>query len=235
MDVIVVAFTLGLFGSFHCIGMCGPIALALPIGSFSVSKKLLSILLYNFGRVTTYSVIGLIVGLIGQSISLVGFQQYLSITLGSILIIGVVSNYFLPNKHRSRLSDTKFLKYVKSKLSILFQKKNISSIYLIGVLNGFLPCGFVYIAVAGAIATGSYLESSKFMAAFGLGTIPVMIVANFAGMFININLRNYIKKLVPLFVLVMGLLLVLRGMNLGIPYVSPKADIENESVAPCCK
>jgi sulfite exporter TauE/SafE len=235
MEVFVVAFTLGLFGSFHCIGMCGPIALALPIGSYTTIKKVIAILLYNIGRVTTYSIIGLIVGFIGQSISLVGFQQYLSITLGSVLIIGVLLNYFLPNKHKHSFSDTKALKFVKSQLAILFKQKSISSIYLIGVLNGFLPCGFVYIAVAGAIATGNYLESSKFMAAFGLGTIPVMLVTNFAGMFINIKLRNYIKKLVPTFVLFMGLLLVLRGMNLGIPFVSPKADIEKEVVAPCCK
>lgn len=235
MEILAVAFSLGLFGSFHCIGMCGPIALSLPIGSFSQIKKYISILLYNLGRITTYSLIGLIVGLIGESISLVGFQQSLSISLGIVLIFGVLINYFLPNKHKLNLGNTKPLKIVKSKLSILFQQKSISSIYLIGVLNGFLPCGFVYIAIAGAIATGNYIDSIKFMAAFGFGTFPVMIIANFAGMFINIKLRNSIKKLVPIFVFVMGLLLVLRGMDLGIPYVSPKADIRSEIISPCCK
>src|SRR6478736_5164625 len=89
-QLIFAAFMMGLLGSFHCVGMCGPLALALPINNDRASARFSGVLLYNTGRILTYSVFGLIFGVIGKSAAFFGFQQWLSITLGLLIICFVV-------------------------------------------------------------------------------------------------------------------------------------------------
>ncbi len=227
------AFLIGLFGSFHCIGMCGPIALALPVQNNSRFNLIAGRLLYNIGRAITYAAIGLLFGLVGQSLSLAGFQQSVSIIAGVLILLMVL----LPSGISQKLYLLKpaygFTNFLKRKFGTLLRKKSIASTFMIGLLNGFLPCGLVYIAVAGAIATGGYLDGAVYMFIFGIGTLPIMLAVSLAGNFISLNVRKRINKMIPVFMIVLAFLFILRGMNLGIPYVSPKiqqSEITDDSV-----
>jgi len=231
MLLFITAISLGFLGSFHCVGMCGPIALALPIGNSKGLKRLLLILSYNAGRIFTYSIFGLLMGLIGQGFVVGGYQQLLSIIIGSLLLISVIVR---PNSSpNNKLSTHTFRLFnsIKNKLSQLFLKSGHRSLFTIGLLNGLLPCGLVYMGIAGAIATGNSLSGALFMAVFGLGTLPVMLSLPLFGNLISLSFRNQIRKAVPLIVGCMAVLLILRGLNLGIPYISPK--IESGTMANC--
>lgn len=233
MEFLIAAISLGFLGSFHCIGMCGPIALALPISTTNYFHKVLLVFTYNFGRILTYSVFGLLFGLIGKGFAVAGYQQIVSVVIGSLLLLGVI----IPSKYFAKYSMTSsiftFFNKIKSALGKLFFKSGHRSLFLIGLLNGLLPCGLVYMAVAGAIATGDITKSILFMAVFGLGTVPIMLSLPLIGNFISMPIRNSIRKSVPVIVGVMAVLLILRGLNLGIPYVSPKINTDTNSTASC--
>jgi len=222
MELLIAAISLGLLGSFHCIGMCGPIALALPVHQYSPLKKYLSIIIYNFGRAFTYSLLGLVFGLLGQSFYLGGFQQSLSITLGVFILLILLFSYTPVNSILKFNFLNRPINTLKNNLGKLFNKKGIHFLFLIGLLNGLLPCGFVYMAIAGAAATGNYLDGAVFMFVFGLGTIPVMLSISVFGQFISVRYRNAIHKSVPVLVSIMAVLLIVRGLNLGIPMLSPE-------------
>lgn len=224
------ALALGFLGSFHCIGMCGPLALALPVNGKGPGAHISAVLLYNSGRIFTYALLGALFGLLGKSLALAGGQRVLSIALGLLLVIIVL----LPERIAARTRVTRFLfgavSKIKSKLGELFRRKTAASLLTIGLLNGLLPCGLVYAGLAGAAATGEGWKGALFMAVFGSGTAPVMLTVPLAGKFITVPLRNKLRRAVPVFVVAMGLLLVLRGLNLGIPYISPDLTAKHS----CC-
>ena len=230
---LVSAFIIGFLGSFHCIGMCGPIALSLPVHQFSPLKKNLGILLYNFGRLITYSILGLIFGVIGKSFSLVGLQQWLSISLGILILLYILLPQLKLFRSLQIPGVTSFINKLKHKLSVLFSKKGLRFLFGIGLLNGLLPCGLVYIGIAGSVATQSLTDGALFMLFFGLGTLPIMYTVAFAGQFITLRYRTAIRKMVPYVISAMALLLILRGLNLGIPYLSPSFDKKAQTVS-CC-
>lgn len=219
---ILTSFFVGLFGSFHCVGMCGPIAIALPVPNSSKISFVSGRLLYNLGRVTTYSFLGAVFGLLGSRLVISGFQQSVSIVLGIAIVVVVL----IPPKYKAKITQHKFVQKItlplKSGISDLFKHGTFSAMFLIGILNGLLPCGLVYVALAGAIASGDAISGSAVMILFGLGTIPTMFAATIFGKFINLNIRRKITKVIPIFALVLGLLFIVRGMGLGIPYLSPK-------------
>ncbi len=218
------AFGLGFLGSLHCIGMCGPIALALPRGAVSRKGLLLTRLLYNIGRVITYAFLGIIAGVIGKSIAMAGFQQVLSIAMGIAIIIAVlVPSRFLRKLVPGNLTE-KILRRMKSTWSRFHGRRGFSGLFVIGILNGFLPCGLVYVAMAAAATTGGVASASIYMAVFGLGTIPVMFAVSVAGRLFDVRLRQFFNRLIPVGALVLAVLLILRGMSLGIPYISPNLD-----------
>lgn len=178
-------------------------------------------LLYHFGRLLTYSIIGLLFGLIGKGLYLSGFQQRLSILMGVIMILTII----IPAKYLNKFNLTKPLYQnigkVKSKLGLYLKQKSNKALFLIGFFNGFLPCGLVYMAVIGAISSGNILSGALYMFIFGIGTIPLMTGAVYLGNFLKISVRSKIQKAIPIFVVMIGLLFILRGMGLGIPYISP--------------
>lgn len=220
--MLATALIFGLLGSFHCVGMCGPIVFLLPVDRTNNFKKLGQIFLYHFGRILAYSLLGLVFGLVGKSLNLFGFQQQLSIIIG-VLMIGVI---FLPqktfNKYNFSKPVFKIISKVKSALGKELKKKTPDTFLTIGFLNGFLPCGLVYMAVFGAIASGNALQGSLYMAVFGLGTIPLMTSAIYLGNFLNGQVRQRIRRAIPVLVVVIGCLFIVRGLGLGIPYISPK-------------
>ena len=211
-------FLIGFLGSFHCVGMCGPIALALPIGNSSNLQLIISRILYNVGRITTYAFFGAVFGFFGKGIAFAGLQRYASIALGVIILI-----YFLiPGKFKGMFSSTKPYIFVDNLVKKSFRKLTQSgsphSLYLFGIINGFLPCGFVYVALAGAITTGDFISGAIFMAMFGLGTAPIMFATSLVGKFVSGGLMN---KLIPVVAIILAIIFILRGLSLGIPFLSP--------------
>jgi sulfite exporter TauE/SafE len=230
---ILTGLGIGALGSFHCVGMCGPIALALPVGGKSPLEKTFSILLYNLGRASSYALMGLIFGLIGSTFSVFGWQQWLSVVAGVVILLLLAFN------HISLVQKTPFRKWnqwVKNQLSRILQSEKKPFTYLsLGLLNGWLPCGLVYVAIASSLATGSLWGGALLMFAFGLGTIPVMAGLIVFGQLISLKVRAGINKAVPYLIAGMAVLLILRGLNLGIPYLSPSYNAEEDCVENCCK
>ncbi|MBS1623511.1 MAG: sulfite exporter TauE/SafE family protein [Bacteroidetes bacterium] len=235
MSFLFVALVLGFAGSFHCIGMCGPIALALPVGRYSWPGRVGGVLLYNIGRMTTYSALGLVFGMIGRGFSLMGMQQVLSIVLGVLIIAAVIFPTGFMTRVERRVSEIPVLGSVKSSIQALFRRPGFSSFYLIGMLNGLLPCGFVYMALPMAMAVGTAGEGALFMAAFGAGTIPAMMVVSFSHSLFSSAFRGRVRQVMPVFMFVLGALLIVRGLNLGIPYLSPEATSQGQVLHSCCQ
>ena len=219
--MLLTAIVFGLLGSFHCIGMCGPIAFLLPVDRTNQTKRVLQISVYHLGRLITYGVLGLLFGLLGKGFNFFGFQQYLSIIIGVIMILLVV----LPSKTVNKFSVTKpiykLLSGVKNRLGKELKKKRTDTFFTIGFLNGFLPCGLVYMAIFASIATGNAITGSLYMMLFGLGTIPLMTAFVYLGNFTTGLVRKRIQQFIPVAVVMIAVLFILRGMGLGIPYVSP--------------
>ena len=227
--LLITAFIMGGIGSFHCVGMCGPIALALPAASNNNLGRFLSALLYNLGRMVTYAVLGALLGLAGVSFALAGLQQGLSIILGLSIIAVLLwpkESWILKSNHTIQ----HFFATLRNSLGKLLARKNYQSAFFIGLVNGLLPCGLVYIALAGAVATTSVIKSSLFMAAFGLGTLPLMWSISFFGSFINVQTRVTIRKAYPYLMAGMAFLLILRGMGLDIPFISPTLNFNEGQV-----
>lgn len=228
-------FLVGLLGSFHCIGMCGPIALALPIHQQNTVQKILSLLTYNLGRIITYSFLGLIFGLIGKTLFIGKYQQVFSIVIGSIILL-ILLIPFIGKKLNQGTILSKYHRMIQQQLSSLFKKeKNILNLFIIGIFNGLLPCGLVYMAIAGSLSTGNINHAILFMLSFGLGTVPIMFSVAFFGNYISQSIRKKINKAVPFVIGCMAVLLIVRGMNLGIPYISPKFEqTVNGTTTTCC-
>lgn len=232
--MLVSALILGLLGSLHCVGMCGPIAFMLPVDRSNSFKKVTQIAIYHFGRLLAYSIIGLVFGLLGKSFYLFGVQQQLSIVIGILMIVIILLPYKTFSKYNLSKPLYKVISKLKSSLGKALKKRTADTFLTIGFLNGFLPCGLVYMAVFGAIATGSLFEGSLYMILFGIGTIPLMTTAIYLGKFLNSTIKQRIQKAIPVFVVVIGLLFILRGLGLGIPYISPAPIVETASSAIEC-
>ena len=217
---IITGFTLGIISSLHCVGMCGPLSFALPVQYLSQARRTAAILLHQFGRVITYSALGLIFGLAGRTIYLAGFQRWFSIGIG-VLILFLVVQYFIYRKRMQPGFLNSFYLAVQRMMTLMLKTKGLTSFLVFGIANGLLPCGMVYMALAGALVTTEVHQSILFMASFGMGTLPAMIGITFFRHFFSLQTRNSFRKIVPLFISLMAVLLILRGMNIGIPFISP--------------
>lgn len=224
MSDLLSGLVIGFLGSAHCVGMCGPLALALPAGERGGLQFLAGRLAYNLGRIATYSLIGAAMGVLGRGIALAGFQQAASIVAGVLLLASVL----LPGtmgRVLDRLPGIATLEgHLRRGLGRLLRQPTGAGLFGIGLLNGFLPCGFVYVGLAAALTTGSVAGGALVMAGFGAGTLPVMFALSVIGRRIGQELRVRITRLVPVLAVCIGLLFILRGMNLGIPYLSPKTE-----------
>lgn len=210
------AFSLGLFGSLHCLGMCGPIAMALPLNTSEKISVYKVSALYNIGRVSSYTLMGLLMGILGWGVFLTGYQKSLSVILGILMILtafysGAANMGILKN-----LKIEYFYSRAQATLASFLSNKRSSSAYKIGFANGFLPCGMVYVALAGALTTSDVLTSAGFMAFFGFGTWPLMAAAM---IFSNLNRSLFLRmrKALPLVMFIFGLMLIQRGINLQVP------------------
>lgn len=223
------AFLLGFVGSAHCAGMCGPLALALPHWGRGQSSFLLGRLLYNFGRIVTYALMGAVFGTLGQGVAFAGLQRWVSLTVGAVILTGLL----VAPQFASRLPITRGVNWLKSALGGQLQRRAVPALFGIGLLNGLLPCGLVYVACAAATATGNVLSGMQYMIAFGAGTLPMLLAISLLGTKLQFALRFKVQRLIPVSLAIVGMLLLLRGMALGIPYVSPKLPAQPNGAVTC--
>ncbi len=211
------AFLLGSLGSLHCAGMCGPLVLALPGTGGTRTTWLLGRVAYNAGRLATYCALGAGLGLVGQTFALAGLQRWLSLAAGILLLVALATS----SRFSLGLPATATVGWMKRGFATLLRQRTFSSLLLLGTLNGLLPCGLVYAATAGAVVSHSPLAGATYMLVFGLGTVPMMLTIALAGQKLPFALRLKLQPLIPASLAIVGVLLILRGLALGIPYLSP--------------
>ena len=215
------ALFFGLISSLHCIGMCGPIAIMLPIDKNNPAKKIIQIMMYHMGRLTSYASLGLIFGILGKGFYMAGIQQQLSIVVGLLMITIAIVPERIFMKYNFSKPVFKLISKVKTSLGTQFKRKSPDALFTIGVLNGFLPCGLVYAALFGAIAMSSLTLSISYMLLYGLGTIPLMSFVVLISNIFSISLRSKMQILIPIVAVFIGILFIIRGLGLDIAYLSP--------------
>lgn len=216
------ALAIGFLGSFHCVGMCGPIALALP-GSpdMGLPRFVGGRVLYNLGRVITYTLLGGIFGLIGGGVTLAGLQQPLSILLGILILAGAFFPTRFGNNFFKALGLEAIFSRLRSPMSRLMSKPGLLPLFGIGLINGMLPCGFVYMGIAGSLTMPNIFQGMLYMTLFGLGTFPAMMILASARRIVSMKMRRRINRWLPWFAAALGILFILRGLSLNIPFLSP--------------
>jgi sulfite exporter TauE/SafE len=201
--------------------MCGPIALMIPVDRTNPAKKTTQIITYHLGRLTAYALIGLVFGLVGKGFFIAGIQQRLSVFIGVAMIITILTPERVLANYNFSKPVYRLISKIKSSLGKQFKNKSYQSLFTIGLLNGFLPCGMVYVALFGAIAMQNVPFGILYMLLFGIGTIPMMSSITYLNSIMTVSFRNKIQKVIPYVGVVIGVLFILRGLGLGIPYVSP--------------
>lgn len=201
--------------------MCGPIAFSLGLNPDNKIDFTLRNFTYQFGRMTTYTLLGAILGIVGEGVSLAGLQNPFSIAVGILMILLAFVPKNLSNSNVGLKPVNRFLYEIKLSLGKFIRRKNYTSLYTTGLLNGLLPCGAVYAALTGSLAMGGIARGAMFMFFFGLGTVPLMFASVILGNVVSIKTRETILKLLPVLMILLGILFILRGLDLNIPYVSP--------------
>lgn len=230
---ILEGFIFGFLGSLHCVGMCGPLALALPLPTRSAAQKATGAVLYNLGRALTYGILGLFFGLVGAGLKLTGIQQWVSIACGVIMILSVILPGVIKLPKSTNKVSTSIYSSLKRKIGDSLNRKRLGNLLIIGILNGFLPCGLVYVAISRAVTSNTISDSVLFMVFFGLGTLPLMFAVAYFANIIKSRFLHQLRKAIPVFIIILGILFILRGMNLGIPYISPEFK-EASTEVKCC-
>lgn len=215
-EILIAGSVLGLAGSLHCVGMCGPIILALPFNETTWLSRFTSNAVYFLGKALTYAVLGLFIGLMGTAIFPKQWQQAISIGSG----VFILAMTWLPKMVNSS-STSKFQKKVISGIAIWMRKKGYAAQFIVGLLNGFLPCGMVYMALAASLTAGGALKSSFFMFVFGLGTAPLLFIIGISKKAMSLKFRKAFNTSLPYVTTVLAILFILRGLSLGIPMLSP--------------
>jgi sulfite exporter TauE/SafE len=219
------AFSMGLMSSFHCIGMCGPISLALPVHKGTNLQKMTGLFLYNMGRAITYALLGLIVGSIGQAFSWFGLFRYMAIFIGVLMLSYALWPFQLDTKLHTPSVWQKLIQMLKRQMQLRLKTNTKLSWFLIGSLNGLLPCGMVYMALMTSLATGHHLQGSLFLFIFGLGTFPAMLAVGFFQKWFSPQIRTRIKKATPILMATAGIWLIVRGLLIEYPtHLSHKSD-----------
>lgn len=229
------AISIGLMGSLHCVGMCGPIAMAVPLSNQGKAYRLLGTFNYLFGKAITYSLLGLFSSAFAKAIELTGFQRYMSLVTGILILLIFLGQQFAEKNHAFDRLNFKWVALLKKQFHKFLHEKNLTSAFLIGLINGVLPCGLVYIALAGAVGAGGWWQSMLYMFLFGMATMPLLFTVMVFKDKLRLSFRGFFTKAIPVFTLTLAVLLIVRGLNLGIPYFSPKVKVEKAKTSiECC-
>lgn len=204
------ALLLGLTSSFHCVLMCGPIAMALPLGKLSRFRKVVGIALYSLGRILTYVLMGSIAGILGFGANLFGFQDLISLLMGILLMLIAIFPIILKFFERKGAKVIWKSKFFSEKLKKLFKSNRLESLFYLGFLNGLVPCGLVYIAIASSLVLNHFYEFGTYMFLFGLGTVPLMVLMILFGVELKQKIVGRFKMIIPIFVFLLGVFLFFR-------------------------
>jgi sulfite exporter TauE/SafE len=230
---ILTGLLLGLGGSLHCLGMCGPIALALPGAQGSLANQVVGRTLYNVGRIITYGILGAAIGGLSQWLAIAGWQRGLSIAAG----VGILLALLLPKRYWLRLAALPGAAWLFHQFQVLwgrwFKRASWGALLLIGLLNGLLPCGLVYVALAAALQAGSWHHGMLFMVSFGVGTTPALLALALARSWLRPAATTALRKVVPAVAALLAVLFIVRGLGLGIPLLSPDL-AKKEAACPHC-
>ncbi len=227
------AFMLGFLGSFHCAGMCGPLALMLPKATGTGLSVATGRLIYNAGRVVTYIILGVLFGILGLAIAMRGFQRELSLAAGALILVSLILSSFQNSRFRNFTSSNALTLFIRRILKKLYAEKSWVSLFFIGFINGLLPCGFVYLAIAGAASSGSVTGGMLYMALFGLGTFPVMMTISVAANFIGIRLRSMFSRISTVAAIILAVFLIYRGTFMKMDECCKEAGTAQHSAVYC--
>jgi sulfite exporter TauE/SafE len=213
------AFLLGLAGSLHCVAMCGPLMLAIPLSGAARWGAVGQTLVYQFGRISMYVILGLLFGLLGKGVALAGFQQVLSIVAGAMLLFAAFFAVEWERAARAVPGMYQLTRWVQQRIGSLLRSRAVGTTFGVGLLNGLLPCGLVYAAIAGAISMAGGRQGAVFMALFGLGTLPLLLVLIGTGQRFGPVWRRRFQIVQPVLLAVAGLLLLTRGLHLDLSLI----------------
>ncbi len=217
IELFIAALTMGIVGSLHCVGMCGPIIMSIP---WSNTQKALQISLYHVGRATTYAIMGALVGGVGQLFLPKDLGVWPALISGSVLVLVFLAQSFPTVLQNNRFPASSIAGFFRSFLKM----ESVFSRFFMGMVNGILPCGMVYSALAVAILYHNAPYSGLFMFLFGIGTSPLLVLLSRIKMYLSKYPFFKREKTIRFALLVLGLLIILRGANLGIPMISPKVN-----------
>lgn len=223
------ALLLGLAGSLHCVGMCGPLLLAIPLQTREKWAVLRQMLVYHSGRILTYAALGILFGLLGKGLALAGMQKVLSIAAGVFMLGMALMSWKFEQLVTALPGFSIFTHKVKSSIGNMLRTNPNGSTFSIGLLNGLLPCGMVYAALAGALASVGGAEGGIFMAVFGLGTLPLLLAVSVFSQSLGLTIRQKIRVAQPVLLCIVGVLLLQRGLNLDLSLFEsavPKAGMD---------
>lgn len=220
MDWLLAGAVFGFVGSVHCVGMCGPLALALPGAAAGRARFFAGRLLYNLGRATTYGSLGLLLGALGAVVAFAGWQRWLAFGLGVVLVVLAFVPVVRRTLGRFEGTSARWLRPLLARVGPLYERGGLPALFVVGLINGLLPCGFVYAALATAVASGTVAGGAGFMATFGLGTVPAMFALSVAGRRVSIRWRARLVRWAPVGLAIVGVLLILRSLSLGL-FLSP--------------
>lgn len=231
-SIVGISFIMGLISSLHCVGMCGPLVIALPLHDTNFKNRISNGLLYHAGRISTYVLAGGVAGIIGNGFFAGVAQQKLSLAMGVMMLLFVLMKWGMKKINGGLAGRTdRFFWSVRQAVSEWPLIRKNHSVFILGLLNGLLPCGVVYLAISSAVAAGSFGGGMLYMLFFGLGTTPALFSVGLMGNSFTMKWRIKFQKAVPGLLTIVACLLILRGLNLGISYLSPEMKSPH---AGCC-
>jgi sulfite exporter TauE/SafE len=202
--------------------MCGPIVLAysLPLAEHPRGRQFTAHLSYNLGRVTTYSALGAVAGILGAAMGLVGklagVEHIVTIVAGCLMILaGLLMSGWVPRGHLTNIYTFRPASAVSKAVGKLMKSPTVGSKYSMGLVLGFLPCGLIYAALIKAAETASPVVGALTMFAFGLGTIGALLVLGLFSTTVSSWLRKYSNQLAAIGVTLMGVYLLYMGIKAG--------------------
>jgi sulfite exporter TauE/SafE len=206
---LLTALITGFAGSLHCVGMCGPLAMALPVGRLPLAQRKLGVGLYHGARLLAYAGLGGVVGSLGQGFLLVGMQRPLAIGAGLFLLI-----WLLLRRYAAKLPTVLPGRWISRSMGRFLREPSLRAFTGLGFLNGLLPCGSVYLALIGALTTPSPVAGAVYLLVFGLGTLPAMLSVPLLVSRLPVRWRQRMAGNLPLITLFLALLLLVRGVGL---------------------
>lgn len=186
-------------------------------------------MVYHSGRILTYAALGILFGLLGKGLALAGMQKVLSIAAGVFMLGMALMSWKFEQLVTALPGFGVFTQKVKSGIGRMLRSNPNGSTFSIGLLNGLLPCGMVYAALAGALASFGGVEGGIFMAVFGLGTLPLLLAVSLFSQSLSLTIRQKIRVAQPVLLCIVGFLLLQRGLKLDLSLFEsavPKAGMD---------